>query len=109
MRWPISANTRPRAGCSMFSRCLSALLLCLLPAFGAETRVLRVCADPNNLPFSNDRGQGFENRLAELVARDLGAELRYTWSSQRENFVEHSLEEGRCDVWMGVPAELDSV
>ncbi len=92
----------------MCSRCLSALLLCLFPVIGAE-RVLRVCADPNNLPFSNQQGEGLENRLAELVARDLGAELRYTWWSQRENFVEHTLGEDRCEVWMGVPADLDSV
>jgi mxaJ protein len=92
----------------MFSRCLSGLLLCILPALGAG-RVLRVCADPNDLPFSNERGEGFENRLAGMVARDLGAELQFTWWSQRENFVEHSLNEGRCDLWMGVPAELDSV
>src|SRR3954454_1439845 len=42
-------------------------------------RVLRVAADPNNLPFSNDKGEGFENKIAELVARDLGATVEYTW------------------------------
>src|SRR4051812_36297226 len=46
-------------------------------------RVLRVAADPNNLPFSNDKGEGFENKIAELVARDLGATVEYTWRAQR--------------------------
>src|ERR1043166_7575848 len=55
--------------------------------------LLRVCADPNNLPFSNQRGEGFENRLAELIAHDLGAKLEYTWWSQRKSFVKNSLGE----------------
>lgn len=66
--------------------------------------VLSVCADPNNLPFSNRAGQGIENRVAEIVARDLGAELRYEWWSQRRGFVRNTIGAGTCDVWMGVPA-----
>src|SRR5437868_3481759 len=69
----------------------------------------RVCADPNNLPFSNARGEGFENRLAELVARDLGAEVAYTWWAQRRGFLRNTLKAGLCDVVMGVPAALDGV
>jgi mxaJ protein len=46
---------------------------------GAEARELRVCADPNNLPFSNKAGEGFENKIAAIVAKDLGATLHYTW------------------------------
>jgi quinoprotein dehydrogenase-associated probable ABC transporter substrate-binding protein len=65
---------------------------------------LRVCADPNNLPFSNRRGQGFENRIAALVARDLGARLTYVWWPQRRGFVRHAVNEGRCDLVVGVPA-----
>jgi mxaJ protein len=71
-------------------------------ADGSE-RVLRVCADPNNLPFSNARGEGFENRIAELLARDLGADLRYTWWAQRRGFVRNTLRAGDCDVLTGVP------
>ena len=48
---------------------------------------LRVCADPNNLPFSNARGEGFENQLAELVASDLGKPVAYTWWAQRRGFI----------------------
>src|SRR5437879_5709526 len=83
------------------------VLACSLLA--ADGPVLRVCADPNNLPFSNQRGEGFENRLAELMARDLGASLEYTWWSQHRSFIKNSLGEDRCDALMGVPAELDSV
>lgn len=70
---------------------------------------LRVCADPNNLPFSNDRGQGFENRIAELVARDLRKKLEYTWWAQRRGFVRNTLKAGSCDVIIGVPTGLDMV
>src|SRR3954447_21186918 len=107
-RWRTCRSIRRKAGCCMFSRCLSVLLLAL-PALCADTHVLRVCADPNNLPFSNEAGEGFENRLAEMIARDMGAKLEYTWWSQRKSFVKNSLDAGRCDVLLGVPADLRSV
>jgi mxaJ protein len=72
-------------------------------------RLLRVCADPNNLPFSNERGEGFENRLAELVARDLGARVQYTWWAQRRGYIRNTLKAGWCDVLMGVPTGLGPV
>jgi quinoprotein dehydrogenase-associated probable ABC transporter substrate-binding protein len=75
----------------------------------AEERVFRVCADPNNLPFSNDRGEGFENRLAELVAGELGERVAYTWWAQRRGFVRNTLNAGLCDVIMGVPARFELV
>jgi hypothetical protein len=65
--------------------------------------VLRVCADPNNLPFSNARGEGFENELAELVAAELGRSVSYTWWPQRRGFIRNTLNAGKCDVIMGVP------
>ena len=77
-----------------------------LPA-GAVRRELRVCADPNNLPFSNERGEGLENRLAELVARDLGARVRYTWWAQRRGFFRSTLNAGLCDLVPGMPASLE--
>src|SRR5436190_8020019 len=76
---------------------------------GRPRPVLRVCADPNNLPFSNARGEGFENRIAELVARDLGADLRYTWWAQRRGFVRNTLGVGECDLLVGAPARLERV
>jgi mxaJ protein len=76
-------------------------------AWSARNRLaptaLRVCADPNNLPFSNDRGEGFENRIAALIARDLGGRVEYTWWAQRRGFARNTLNAGSCDVIMGVP------
>jgi mxaJ protein len=70
---------------------------------------LRVCADPNNMPFSNDREQGFENRIASLIAADLRVPLEYDWRPQRRGFIRNTLSEGDCDVVMGVPASYDLV
>jgi mxaJ protein len=71
--------------------------------------VLRVCADPNNLPYSNERGEGFENRLASLVARELGAKLEYTWWAQRRGFIRNTLRAGACDLVPGVPSSFELV
>lgn len=73
------------------------------------SRTLAVCADPNNMPFSNQHGAGFENRIADLVAREIGATVRYTWFAQRRGFVRNTLRAGECDVIIGVPASLDLV
>jgi quinoprotein dehydrogenase-associated probable ABC transporter substrate-binding protein len=76
---------------------------------GAAGRELRVCADPNNLPFSNQQEEGFENRIAELVADELDAELAYTWWAQRRGFVRSTLRAGACDLVIGVPADYELV
>jgi mxaJ protein len=68
---------------------------------------LRVCSDPNNLPFSNARGEGFENRIAELVARDLGTTVSYYWFAQRRGFVRNTLTASKCDVIIGVPSSFE--
>jgi mxaJ protein len=68
---------------------------------------LRVCADPNNLPFSNAKQQGFENAIAQLIARELGDTLEYYWWPQRRAWVRHSIGEGKCDVAIGVPTAFD--
>jgi mxaJ protein len=81
--------------------------LVLLSACG--DRVLTVCADPNNMPFSNLAGEGLENRLAELVADELDAELRYVWWSQRRGWMRNTLGEGKCDAWMGVASNLEAL
>ena len=69
-----------------------------------RSSTLRVCSDPNNLPFSNRAGAGFENRIAQLVARDLGDSLEYTWWPQRRAWVRNTIAAGKCDVAIGVPA-----
>jgi len=83
------------------------LLAMLLAAMPASARELRVCADPNNLPFSNDRGEGFENKLVELVAKDLGATVTYTWWAQRRGNVRETLNDGKCDLVPGVGSSLE--
>ncbi|WP_404863567.1 quinoprotein dehydrogenase-associated putative ABC transporter substrate-binding protein [Georhizobium sp. MAB10] len=63
---------------------------------------LRVCADPGNLPYSNDKGEGFENKIAELIADELGVPIDYTWFPQTVGFVRMTLGASRCDVVIGV-------
>jgi quinoprotein dehydrogenase-associated probable ABC transporter substrate-binding protein len=95
----------------------------LLLSFGASAqqsqavggdRVLRVCQDPNNLPFSNRAGAGFENKIAELLARELGWTLEYTWFPQRIGFIRNTLRARdpdsnrfKCDLVIGVPAGFE--
>ena len=80
------------------------------PARAATTmRELRVCSDPNNLPFSNEKREGFENRIAELVARDLNAKLTYVWYAQRRGFTRNTLNADKCDVYIGVPSSFERV
>jgi quinoprotein dehydrogenase-associated probable ABC transporter substrate-binding protein len=95
----------------MCSRCrvLAASLLVIAACRGGDkaATALAVCADPNNLPFSNARGEGFENKLAELVGGDLGLPVRYTWMPQRRGFVRNTLRAHRCDVIIGVPSSFE--
>jgi quinoprotein dehydrogenase-associated probable ABC transporter substrate-binding protein len=91
----------------MSSRCLSAGIFCLSALLQAKT--LRVCADPNNLPYSNQAGQGFDNKLAEMVAGALNTSVEYTWISDRKKPMQEALENGQCDVLMGVPASAEDV
>lgn len=82
---------------------IAAALALLALRAAAEAPPLRVCADPNNMPYSNDRGEGFENALAELVADAMGTHVEYTWHAQRRGFIRQTLKAGLCDVIMGVP------
>jgi quinoprotein dehydrogenase-associated probable ABC transporter substrate-binding protein len=94
--------------------CLAALLIGLVPSLAnaqvneptlelIDPQVLRVCADPHNLPFSNEQGEGFENKLAELLADKLGKKLAYTFFPQATGFVRMTLGAHKCDVIMGFP------
>lgn len=76
--------------------------------FAAAQQSLRICADPNNLPFSNQRGEGFENRIAEMISRNLNTRLDYVWYPQRGQFLRRTLEAGLCDAVMGAPSTMDS-
>jgi mxaJ protein len=73
------------------------------------TRVLTVCADPNNLPFSNQAEAGFENRIASLIARDMRAQLTYVWWAQRRGYARNTLDEAKCDMWPGVAIGVDRI
>ena len=72
-------------------------------------RTLTACADPNNLPFSNQAGQGFENKLAQMIATDLHAKLQYVWWAQRRGYVRNTLNERKCDFWPGIGSNVEMV
>jgi quinoprotein dehydrogenase-associated probable ABC transporter substrate-binding protein len=90
-------------------------LICIVLSSGVaraneSNSVLRVCADPDNLPLSNQRGEGYENKIAEELARDLGRRIEYTYFPQRMGFVRNTLrhrdettKQFKCDVIIGVP------
>src|SRR5262245_39831465 len=101
-------------------RAAAIFALALLAATQADAQqqlaagALKVCADPNNLPFSNRAEEGFENKLARIWARSLGVDVEYTWFPQRRGFERNTLnaedvERGgfKCDVIVGVPAGYD--
>jgi mxaJ protein len=82
------------------------LALVAMMAAASDQPPLRVCADPNNLPFTNDRLEGFENRIATLLGRDLGTTVAYTWWAQRRGFLRNTLNARLCDVVMGLPSDI---
>lgn len=72
-----------------------------------DFKMLRVCGDPDNMPFSNQEKQGFENKIATVVANALGDSVTYVWWPHRRGFVRNTLSSSQCDVIMGVPAGFD--
>src|SRR5271166_4651312 len=74
-----------------------------------DPHVFRACADPRNLPFSNEAGEGFENKIAELFARKLGKELAYTFYPGATGFIRNTLNAYRCDVVLGIAQGDDIV
>lgn len=99
-------RARPR---SLPAAILSGLaaVACAAGASAASTAfpdgTLRVCADPHELPASDQQGNGYENKIAEAMARDLGLKLEYTWFPQRTGFLRNTLKVHKCDVIIGVP------
>jgi len=73
----------------------------------ADRNALKVCADPNNLPFSNQKGEGFENKIAELMGAALGVKVEYTWFPQIIGFARNTLQAHRCDLVIGTVAGDD--
>lgn len=111
-----SRSTCRRAVCALAGLALGALALAAAAEEAAPPRTaLRVCQDPNNLPFANVNGEGIENKIAELFGKELGLPVRYYSVPQRFNFVRNTLkfklpdEDYRCDILMGVPVGFDQV
>jgi mxaJ protein len=97
---------------SLASRLTVALvLLCAVSgrAPADDAKQLRVCGDPNNLPFSNEKLEGLENKIAEVIAKELGATVEYTWWPHQRGVVKRALNTGRCDVMLGIPKGYDPV
>jgi mxaJ protein len=86
---------------SAYRKALAALIFATLTITGGSARELRVCADPNNLPFSNDRMEGFENKIAAVIAQEIHADISYTWWAQRRGFVRNTLKANDCDLVAG--------
>jgi mxaJ protein len=93
----------------MIQKVVVTLALLLATDQSAPSRQLRVCADPNNLPFSNRRLEGFENRIADIIAADMNATLTYAWMPQRRGFVRRTLKAGLCDLIIDLPAGYEMV
>jgi mxaJ protein len=94
----------------MFSRFLRlgcAILLCSATAIAVSP--LKVCADPDNLPFSNRQAQGFDNKIAEVLASELGRKVEFVWQRAGRGFIRENLNKGVCDALVGVPAQLRPV
>ena len=85
---------------------LATILLLIAGVATAQSRELRLCADPDNMPFSNIQQRGFENRIAELVAADLGAHLTYVWQRMGRGFVREYLDKSQCDFVVGIPTNF---
>jgi mxaJ protein len=77
--------------------------------WGAETKELRVCGDPDNLPFSNKKREGFENKIAEVIAKEVGAELTYYWWPHQRGLIRNTLRAEQCDVLISVPQGWEPV
>lgn len=92
----------------MFSRFLSLLLLASV-AFAQKPKELRVCADPENPPFSDSKAQGFENKIAEVVGRELKMPVKFVWQRMGRGFVRNLLNGNECDLIAGIPSDFRPV
>ncbi len=111
MNFILQRFARPPAGRRLHALAATAALL--LGAVGAAAPAqaweMRVCADPNYMPFSNRDLSGYENKIAKIIADDLGAQLSFVWWQQTDQMVNDELREGNCDMIMGVPDDDDSL
>ena len=89
-----------------------ALLVCCLaasvPALGAPLKSLTVCADPGNMPLSNQKGDGFENKIAQVIGAALGTGVQYYWRPSIERgLMRTTLSEGNCDLWLDMTSDTE--
>ena len=108
-RWVWRRRDATRSGLRVVATLSVLVLAAVVPGAARRVAPLRVCSDPNNLPFSHKQQEGFENRIADLLARDLGTTVDYTWWAQRRGFLRNTLNAGVCDVVIGYPAHADGV
>lgn len=110
----MSVHRTRRLSVGYLALAVLALAVSVSQAASQERDALRVCSDPNNLPFSNSELEGFENKIAALFGHDLGIPVEYTWFPQRRGFERHTLRDidpvtgrAKCDLIMGVPKEFE--
>lgn len=75
----------------------------------ADDSEFKVCADPENMPYSNNKQEGFEDKIAEVLAKDLGKKLSFTYAYSRQGFFRNTLGANRCDVVMGTSSDIDTM
>jgi mxaJ protein len=75
----------------------------------ADDSEFKVCADPENMPYSNNKQEGFEDKIAEVLAKDLGKKLSFTYAYSRQGFLRNTLSANRCDVVMGTSSDIDTM
>jgi len=87
---------------------LAGLLAASATALGGDLKTLTICADPGNMPLSNEKGEGFENKIAEIIGKDLGIRVNYYWRpSVERGLMRTTLNEGNCDVWMDMATDTE--
>src|SRR4029079_5663099 len=92
---------------------LSLLVAAFVPAHAgadapASLKSLRVCADPGNMPLSNEKGEGFENKIAQVIGSALGTGVQYYWRPSIERgLMRTTLSEGNCDLWMDMTSDTE--
>ena len=87
---------------------VAALMLAGGAAMGGELKSLTVCADPGNMPLSNQKGEGFENKIAQVIGSALGTGVQYYWRPSIERgLMRTTLSEGNCDLWMDMATDTE--
>jgi mxaJ protein len=103
------ATGAPMPRLAILAASLAAVVCTRAGEVSADSKQLKICGDPNNLPFSNEKLEGLENKIAAVIAKDLGMTVSYTWWPHQRGLVRRVLNTGRCDVMLGIPKGYDPV